>query len=117
MKIITNISNNIRCVGGDILRYQRLDIGVWNMDTTPTIDVTHNLTFLDIIHISVLIERDDSLAVYNLISPDGSGNAAGGIALNTTDVKLYATVGGFFDGASYVSAVLNRGHVYIVYRI
>jgi len=97
------------------LRAKTIEIGTWNMDSTPSVDVTHDLDYKKVRIIYVMIRNDDDTSINPL---DIQGNGWWGIGVTNTEVTLRRLNGGFFDGsANYDGARFNRGFVTIWYEM
>ena len=95
-----------------------LDIGDWNMDATPGINVPHGLTLSNIRNIDVLI-RDDGNDTY---TKNGSGVAVNStnnlqIEAGTTNIFLSRTGAGFYDNVNYNQTSYNRGWITILHVV
>jgi hypothetical protein len=97
--------------GGTHLKLAVLDIDDWNMDSTASVDVAHELTLSTIRSIEVTIRDDTGAEIRDLVrtGPDGYFSA------DATNVTLTRAVGGAFDSASYDSTSYNRGWISIIY--
>lgn len=87
-----------------------LNIGEWVMTGLSTVDVAHGLDIQAIIESRAFIRDDSSVLKYPLTK-------AGTIDfVNSTNVRLARTGGGFFDSADFDSAGgYNRGYVIVEY--
>jgi len=96
-----------------------LNIGDWNMDLFPTVNVVHGLTLSKIIGVSsVVIIKDDSLIIRDLYINSALGIAVDGGCVSGTDatyIYLSRTNGGYFDNADYDSTSFNRGYIIVKY--
>jgi hypothetical protein len=88
-----------------------IDIGDWDMVTTPNVSIAHGLTYTNIISIYVNIIRDDSVRIYDFTSNNG-----GTVYSTSTNIELYRTTGGLFDTTNYNSTSFNRGSIEIEYK-
>jgi len=100
------------------LKVKVIEIGDWNMDAVPAIEVAHGLTFANIRTISVLI-RNDGDTIHS--SFGDTFNDAGATYQYTradaTNVKLNRSAGGYFDSTGYdvMGGDGNRGWITIFY--
>lgn len=107
--------------GGVQLRCQILPIGVWNMDTTDSINVPFNppIPVGNIRSISAQVTNDAGNQSYQLTMCTGFGGAMapqGGIGLSSgTLVQLGRLIGGQFDLPAYGAGGGNRGYVTVFY--
>ena len=99
------------------LQTKVIQIGVWDMNATATLNVAHGLPdFEKIRSVSVLI-YDDTSTIYTDISlPDNTGTPSGYYSLGSTDISLYRQTGGTYDSVLYDDAVMNRGYITIQYE-
>lgn len=101
--------------------YKKLiNIGDWDMDSTPTVNIAHGLTPSKIRSVTAFIRCDvgGPNGVLNLIYASGSTAGSGGQPSwsesgSTIDLSRYAT--GIFDNADYDSTGYNRGWIIIEY--
>jgi len=102
-----------------------IDIGAWNMDTTPSITVAHNLTaaqFDKVRRVDALIQDDAEVNRSPLNTFFDQSAIQGGVELiDATNVSMERLTGGLFDSVSYndVSGVpaFNRGWINIEYEL
>lgn len=92
-----------------------LDIGDWNMDSTPSKDVTHGLTLSKIRDVSVMIRDDSATTQRKLESAQLATNTVEGSVwtITSTQVRLNRVSGGIYDNTNYNSTGFNRGWVII----
>lgn len=98
-----------------------VEIGAWNMDTTPTVNIPHGLVTSKIRGvISVAIIRDDLSFAYT--SPGGISTTSDGlqeiasyIFLGGNYIRLDRKTGSGYDGGNFVSTGINRGWITIAY--
>jgi len=100
-----------------------IEIGDWNMDTTPYKYVLHGIVDnMKIRKITVMIRNDDNNALYELDSYKTNENDStvhGGInAISSDGLNIYLTrrLGGFFDSLVFDSTSYNRGWITIQYE-
>lgn len=99
----TDISSNVRT------RY-RLEIGVWDMDSTVTANVVHGMAdYTKIENVSVHIIPDAGTS-RTMLAGEGL------VTVFSSSIGLQRTTGGVFDSTSYNDAVMNRGYIYFDYR-
>jgi hypothetical protein len=107
--------------GAGQIKMKKIPIGVWNMDATMGINVTHGLTdCLKIIGVFVRIfsdalsnsslERMGDSADPNLLA---GGEGSSGLVAVTVNRRT----GGYYDSAFFDDATMNRGYVWILYEI
>lgn len=108
-----NIDNDIS--GGLLTKF--IPIGVWNMNSTPLLNVAHGLTLSKIRSVNVLIIKDNQNNAYDLISPDLSSFLAvqGSISQSLLNVTLQRKALEFFDNTDYDSLIVDRGWITIKY--
>ena len=90
--------------------YREIPIGDWNMDTTLSKNIPHSLSTtewqtvrsLQVMIIDDLTSKYDSLNGY-------AGD--GGFGVDSTNIFLQRTTGGYFDNTSYDSTSFNRGFI------
>lgn len=102
-----------------VIKTKIIEIGDWNMDTTTSLSVAHNITnWKNIRDVSAIIRNDGDTAYYNLFdSRDAGGNSSGGMSsIDSTNILLTRVTGGLFDGIGYDSTSYNRGWIYVVYE-
>ena len=96
-----------------------LDIGDWDMDTSPTKNVAHGLTLADIRSIVVVIRSDAAWGgeLYELTNGTGTDNTSQGYwTVEATNVELVRLGGGDWDGTSaFDDTSYNRGWITITY--
>jgi hypothetical protein len=93
----------------NVLFIDTLDIGDWNMDSTATINVAHEIEdYHDIKSMSVHIrnDADDTIVVIGT----SEGNDAY-FTIGTTNVALVRAEGGNYDAATYDATSYNRGWI------
>ena len=92
------------------MRTKIIQIGNWNMDSTPTVTITHGLDYTKIRTASAYILDDDNTVAAFLTG--GEGSVA---SITSTTVDLTRNNAGFFDNASFNSGSINRGFLTIQY--
>lgn len=99
------------------IRMRTVDIGAWDMDTTPSVDVAHGLSLAEyqsIIFASAVI-RNDNHAGRFILTPGSSLSSAGIDAqiniITATNVSLARRSGGFFDGIAFNDTTFSRGTI------
>lgn len=97
------------------VRYLKTDIGPWDMKSTQTIHVMHNLPLSKIIKVEVWIHDDAEMFIFPLSFISSSGQSNGVFYISRTSIVLGRTSGGFFDSTDYDSIEINRGIVVIEY--
>lgn len=107
------------------LKKKVIEIGDWNMDTTPTVSILHGLagdvgftTIQQIREIQVLIRSDTGLMMpLNSASvSDGPNGAINAIDAFSINLIRYAAPGEF-DNGTYDQTPFNRGWITITYEI
>lgn len=94
-----------------------VNIGDWDMDATPTLNVAHGLTLAQIRNIEVAI-LDDSGQIYKLETDFGLTGAADGYYwADATNVILNRLTGGAFDSLGFNATSFNRGYITIKYTV
>ncbi len=103
------------------LKCKKIDIGVWDMDTTDMKNIAHGIgaSFVNIVHISAFI-KEDGFDVYHPIylfgdNPDPALLSGGIYRFDNTNIQLYRRTGGNFDWAGVFSGGGNRGYVMLIY--
>ena len=92
------------------------DIGDWNMDTTASVSVAHNLTHTKIRAVTVLIRGDSGTTAQTLPTYDPPGTSLEAVEFDNTNVNIYRATAGFFDGsAEYDATSYNRGWIVVQY--
>ena len=94
-----------------------IPIGVWDMDATASITVTHGLDSTKIRNIEGYVISDDLITRY----PSGTIDVALGnvqwmiVSWNTTTVSLTRRPSGTFDATSFNDTGISRGNLIIDY--
>lgn len=94
-----------------------LNIGIWDMDLTDTLNVPHGLgaDWEKVQMMEALILSDSLLSRRSLSYVDGAGVVAGGIArIDTTYFYLRRAIGGFFDSVAFSSTGIFRGKIFYI---
>lgn len=89
--------------------FVEIEIGDWNMDSTPTLVIPHGLSgteYKTVRQISASIRNDADTIVYTLPYDNGSPTN-----ITSTTFVLFNIVGGFFDSTSFDSTSYNRGFI------
>jgi len=116
----------LRCDGADVfslstqsgqLKQTIVDIGFWNMQTSPSVLVPYVVPYNDVRGMSVLIRRNIGqdarpLDFYDTSAQRGEGQFR---ISSSSNVTLNRTTGGVFDGSAYNGATGsdNRGWIII----
>lgn len=100
---------------------KELDIGDWNMDSTPQINVAHGLVLTKIKSVCGTIRNDADSSHYQIPSPkytDGTGDEMGlwVASVNSTNVVLYRQNTTQWDSNYFDSTSYNRGWLTIEFR-
>jgi len=112
----------IKASTGEILHPMLIDIGAWNMDTTPSISIAHGMgaNWNKIRSIDVFIYHDLGTIFYPLnmfVNGVDPALLAGGVLyVDNTNIQLERRSGGQFDHAFFSSILINRGHIIAWYR-
>lgn len=103
------------------LRTKVIEIGDWDMDATPNINVAHGVVAANIRTVFVMISNDEAPLFYFDLSKANSSGVVDGfsqIDVNTgTDIFLERRTGGSFDTTSFNATSFNRGWITIQYEI
>lgn len=106
---------------GNQLITKVVEIGDWDMDADPSVDIAHGLgtDYKKTRGLSVIIRDDADASFFALPTIDASGNGNGGASLlsNGTDIRITRTTGGFLDSSLFNSTSFNRGWVTIVREV
>lgn len=107
---------------GNTLQCKVLDIGAWNMDTQISKGVAHGLSIAleDFVSVMAVIENDQRNQSYviDTVMNVATGATSGFVSTITTSaIQLTRTTGGFFDSTDYDDAVINRGTIFIWYKV
>lgn len=110
--------DHIKEAGGAILRFKKIDIGDWNMDTAVETTQAHGLNSTKIIAVFAKITRDDGVYHRMLggMSLDPYLGYQGGVAWDATVIRLFRTERGRFDDTDYSTTPFNRGVITIIYH-
>ena len=97
----------------------KIDIGDWNMNTTPQLTVAHGLNLEDIEGVEIAIFNDaettkSSLLAEGVATPQQTV-IDGNWTIDATDIILNRVTGGNFDSANYQATSFNRGKIKISY--
>jgi len=83
-----------------------VDIGVWDMDSTANVVITHNIAdHLKIRSIDVIIINDSETSLVPLVTA-GAVNST-----SSATITLAREGGGAFDNTEYDDVSINRGHI------
>ncbi len=108
--------NNLKTGG---LLTKVIDIGDWNMDSNPLVNIAHGLPDYKKIRTVQAIIRNDAdtesrgFLANNYLTGANTGGSINGI--NSTDIFLTRIDGGIFDDPIYDSTSYNRGWITINY--
>ncbi len=102
-------------LGPNPLLTKVLNIGIWNMDLTPSVSVAHGLVLTKIRTVEATIIADSGTVVYSLRYSNAPLNSDGNISWGAANIVLVQRVGGFFDGVAFDDGAMNRGYVIIGY--
>ena len=100
------------------IRQRVYSLGAWDMQTTASVLITHNLSDIKkILFIRGSVSRDDGANAYIF-----SGGKAVSIGtqqdlvvdnLTLSVISILRTSGGFFDSAVFSSTAVNRGYIIV----
>ena len=113
--LLTWLNNNLTFPTA-VFNTEIIEIGDWDMNTDPSIDVAHGLSdFTKIRRISVVIRSDANSAIIGLESANQTNAKPRGAITSTdaTNVKLFRETGGGFDNALFSATSFNRGWIVI----
>ena len=110
---LKNQADTLPNVGVVVLKKKRIEIGVWNMDSTTTVNITHGLsdiTKIRSIEVVIFDNTETTVAFLgNKLVNVSSPAIDGGIDfVSTSAVSLKRTNGGTFDSTFFNSGI-NRG--------
>lgn len=99
------------------LKVKVVEIGTWNMDTTPSVNVLHGLTFGKIRGAQVVIRHDGAANIYPLGHGE-AGSKDGYWTASATEINLYRETNGAFDAIAFdtMGDDGNRGWIIITYE-
>lgn len=100
-----------------LLNTKVIDIGDWDMDTTTSVNIAHELDHTKIRAISVTIrnDSDNSTRIFPLVSTAGTTDEWA--QASSTNIILYRATSGAFDNTNYNSTSYNRGWVTVQYIV
>lgn len=96
-----------------------IDIGDWDMDTTGSVVIAHNLASVEAIRkINVMIRKDSDVPqVMRPLDVAVGGSSDGYVEADVTDIILFRTAAGAFDSTDYDETSYNRGYILIEYKV
>ena len=100
------------------VKTKKLDMGVWDMDATASINVAHGLTLSKIVGIAEpIVFADSGLAAYSVPNIETGGLSADLYVdfIDATNIGLVRVAGKAFDGVDFNDAAMNRGHIVVFY--
>lgn len=104
-----------------VIKTKVIEIGDWNMDTNPFVDIPNPVDLEKIRSIDVIIRHDISGGglTYPLtrIFDNTDPTVQGSVGFMEADIRLYRIDGGFFDSTSFDSTPWNRGWITITYEV
>lgn len=124
------LPNGIMLDSTNLIKFVRIQIGDWNMDTTPGVTISLGSLTRDKILFAQAWVRDDVSGLYtpldavqNFIGGDlggGQPEPNGGIdyasqSAGNTNILLSRRTSGNYDNDSYDSTSYNRGYINIFY--
>ncbi len=92
-----------------------VNIGIWNMQVSESVNVAHGLTYNKIRSVFASIVSDTGDTWYPLEHSAGYTDIDGKLIWNAVNIVLFVRVGGYFDNILFNDAVMNRGYVTIGY--
>lgn len=103
-----------------------IEIGDWNMDSTGSKTVAHNIDSTKILSVTAVIRNDSGSTLpleqlFSPVNPPGANQWETWFPVtttgwNTTNIVLTRMDGSVFDGTNYDSTSYNRGWVTIFYE-
>lgn len=104
--------------GTNRIKWKILEIGIWDMTSTVSVFITHDLTLIDIISITCQIRSDSGGGNFTVPHPSTNFKDFDVSFIGTGNLTLGITRrgGGLFDSASFSSVVINRGTILIHYK-
>ena len=118
MKIKNSPAMSLFQADGDHTLYKTriLNLGAWDMSTSPGLDIAHGLTFSKIISAQCMIINDTSTRVTTLdgFEKDTSLHK-GNLDIEVSNLRLRRIGGGYFSNINYDDSVMNRGFIVITY--
>lgn len=115
-----NLPAKISAFYGTILQTKVIDIGTWNMEVVPSVQVAHGLADAEKIRtIDVMILTDGVSQPDGAPTPLTTGSPPnGGIdPTSSSNINLFRLGGGLFDDGSFFSQAGNRGYITIQYEL
>lgn len=103
-----------RWSGSDLIKNRLIDIGTWDMDATVSItkSLGRDISFNSIVGVHLMIRDDAGSTRFDAsLIKDGIDK----IEVNSTDVILTRTTGGFFDTTDFDDTSISRGTILILY--
>jgi hypothetical protein len=105
---------------GNLVKQKTISLGVWNMDTAPTIDVAHGMTSSKIMGFRALIYPDtptatDRAYMLDYTSQADTGPNGGYGRIGDTFLRFERVTSGFFDSSGFSSTGSDRGLIIIDY--
>lgn len=85
----------------------------WNMNTTPSLGVTHGLILDDIVDIGIIVIRSTGVK-YKIDSLIG-GIVCGVVVIGSTDATMSVTTGGLFQTSSEFNN--SSGFIFLKYKV
>ena len=97
----------------DLMKAQVIPIGIWNMDTTPSISVPYDtsIKLRRFVGADVgIIPDDESEVLFGSANEDITS-----IKLDGSDIVITRRTGGVFDSAAFSSTAISRGDIVLWY--
>lgn len=105
---------------GQAVKLKIIDIGVWDMDANQTVIIAHGLTAANILSVVGYVLDDAGTGWYPLNFFDQFGGGAmslGPAQWDATNIYLIRLAAGYMDGAAFNDGVMNRGQLYVWYKV
>jgi hypothetical protein len=113
-------SREQKSIAGITIHKKVIPIGVWNMNTTDSVTLSHGLTDTKILSIIAVIYLDSALGGVNINSIGINSELGGTVEWLSGNIYLLRTLGGVFDSANFqttptINGTVTRGYVTIEY--
>ncbi|MFA5048664.1 MAG: hypothetical protein WC516_06590 [Patescibacteria group bacterium] len=104
--------------GGGQEKTKKIPIGVWDMNATATVNITHGVALNKILSITAMIINDTLSQIFDLVYSSGTANVNGSIqSIDGSIVILARHAGAGFTSALYNDGTINRGYVTFKYLV
>ena len=95
---------------------KEIEIGDWDMNATPSLNIPHGLNYADIHFVTATIRHDIDVNKYNIHTILTTGALGGGSIVTVSNILLNRVTGGFFDSTNFDTfPAYNRGWIAIWY--